>query len=740
VTALVELLAYAGDDLSYFEDAVATEAYLQTARMRVSVKRHARLVDYRLHDGCAARGWVCLDVSAPVDLTSEQIGFAAAGNAPVGRAPVLDASAANAAGYPLYAPLAPPGTPIVLRPAHGAIEIWSWGETDSHLVVGATRAVLVDGTSEPTSDGRVLELVVGDVLLFEETHNPLSSGLGPADPSHRQAVRLTRVERLYDPLYDQTLLGVEWGVEDALRFELAVKASGRDCAQACANALLVTNGRAVDELFDPSLPSLGQGPLTFSVPFPDPRAVAAQQAQRLAGLFDDWREWLEQMSVRAALGMPLDQSEFDALRDQFGPAVLREMGLSDNEEHVSGDPVEQAAGLCELLARGKRLLAGPIRRAGALAQLARSGVPLNSTMLDELDADWGLSVADSLRPDRPGTWGSACAAMTQDPRAALPVVELTSTGSVTQLWEAALDLIDVGSTTPSVVADVDDSGSTTLRVSPPPDPGAEVFAHYLVGNGTSGNVVAESINAVLWVGPTGGETALGPVLTVRNPLPTSGAAEPEAVSEAKLAIPGSYLLSQGRALTAEDYANLAEGIPGVRRAVAEIRFSGTRYLVEVAIQPTIGEFPDSALVDSVGSALCASRRIGHTVTVGGPRLRPLEIHLDVNLEGTAFRRSVYGDLMRLLSSGWLASGAPALYNPAVLDFGQTIYASQILAAVQQVGGVASVALTRFGFVGDPITALVPGTLALGALEMGQLENDPSTPSRGYAIVTLRGGR
>lgn len=41
---LVELLAYVGDDLSYYEDAVATEAYLQTARRRISIRRHARLL------------------------------------------------------------------------------------------------------------------------------------------------------------------------------------------------------------------------------------------------------------------------------------------------------------------------------------------------------------------------------------------------------------------------------------------------------------------------------------------------------------------------------------------------------------------------------------------------------------------------------------------------------------------------------------------------------------------------
>ena len=55
---LVELLAYAGDYLSYYQDAVATEAYLGTARQRISVRRHARLVDYRMHEGieCARLG------------------------------------------------------------------------------------------------------------------------------------------------------------------------------------------------------------------------------------------------------------------------------------------------------------------------------------------------------------------------------------------------------------------------------------------------------------------------------------------------------------------------------------------------------------------------------------------------------------------------------------------------------------------------------------------------------------
>lgn len=57
---LAELLAHAGDHLSYFQDAVATEAYLRTARQRTSVRRHTRLIDYAMHEGSNARAFVCL--------------------------------------------------------------------------------------------------------------------------------------------------------------------------------------------------------------------------------------------------------------------------------------------------------------------------------------------------------------------------------------------------------------------------------------------------------------------------------------------------------------------------------------------------------------------------------------------------------------------------------------------------------------------------------------------------------
>src|SRR5206468_9697801 len=66
--ALVELLAYVADYLSYYQDAVATEAYLGTARQRISVRRHARLVDYKMHEGCNARAWLTIAAAQDVPL------------------------------------------------------------------------------------------------------------------------------------------------------------------------------------------------------------------------------------------------------------------------------------------------------------------------------------------------------------------------------------------------------------------------------------------------------------------------------------------------------------------------------------------------------------------------------------------------------------------------------------------------------------------------------------------------
>jgi len=760
---LVELLAYIGDDLSYYQDAVATEAYLQTARNRVSVRRHARLVGYRLHEGCNARAWVCLNVTSPVSLPLDHVRFAAAGGWAGQGSAVLDAStfpADTLASFDQYSPLSvQPGTRRLesaaeLLPAHNAIELWDWGERDCYLAAGATSAVLKDGDPPSRKGGtpqRALQLRAGDVLVLEQTNDPLTIGNGPGDPALRQAVRLTGARRLMDSLYEQPLLEVQWAPEDALGFNLAVTADGNPCSQASGNVVLVASGVAATDTVQVSAPVLTRAGLGYATPFPDPQVVARHQARALRSLYRKWREQVSQWRSQASGGTPLSGAQLAALRLQVGIQELEQLGLTGQRRrrNETARAEQEARALAELLARADRLLAGRRRRLEFLARLAERGGPLEDVLIEELADDWGQELTAALAAGQPGSWGPAATAITQDPRAALPVLQLA--GDTGETWDPALDLIGAAPAGQVFVAEVNDQGIAGLRINAPPA-AATLSASYWVGNGASGNAEIEAINALVWTpGPsTGGASGEGSVPSlpsgislIRNPLPATGGINAETISAAKLAIPGAFTVGQQRALTAEDYATLATAVPGVRRAAAELRFTGSLTIADVAIQPGLGEDPTAELLAGVRRSLAAVRRIGQLVRVLAPHYRPLVVALDVTLDRAAIRRQIAHHLARLLSSGWLPDGTPALFNPVNLAFAAPVYSSPIIAAVHAVSGVASVTLTRFGFLdqaGAAGSAAASSELRFAALELPRLDNDPTQPEHGYALVSLAGGR
>ncbi len=60
---LVEVMAALGDELSYYQDRVAREAYLETATQRRTLRHITRLVDYEIHEGLAASTWLDITVN-----------------------------------------------------------------------------------------------------------------------------------------------------------------------------------------------------------------------------------------------------------------------------------------------------------------------------------------------------------------------------------------------------------------------------------------------------------------------------------------------------------------------------------------------------------------------------------------------------------------------------------------------------------------------------------------------------
>lgn len=256
---LVEVLAYAGDQLSYYQDSVATEAYLGTARRRISLRRHARLLDYPLFDGKNARAWVCFEVSSPSSAdghtfpTSTQL-FTHV-NAPRGGVDQKVVEAAVNQGAEFFETL----HEFTPRSAHNRILFYTWDDEECCLPIGATKATLDNINGQ-------LALSPSDVLILEELLNP--EGLD-GDPSHRHAVRLTKVTPSVDQLTNHKVVEVEWSPDDALPFPLCfsarvVDAGGvklvPDLCVARGNIVLADHGlRIADDDLVPALVP-GQGP------------------------------------------------------------------------------------------------------------------------------------------------------------------------------------------------------------------------------------------------------------------------------------------------------------------------------------------------------------------------------------------------------------------------------------------------------------------------------------------------
>jgi hypothetical protein len=200
--AIVEVLAFAADQLSYFQDAVATEAYLQTARRRVSVRRHARLVGYRLHEGCAPRVWVYARVTQAFDL-EQGTAFGTA----------VDESVAQRIFEALET--------VSLHPSMNELQLWDNATDDFVVPKGATSADLAcDSVADGGPDLSTLR--AGTVLVFEQRCDALTGRKAPS--RNRHAVRLARDAREWCRWEDGCrLIRIHWHAEDRLPFDLPVR-------------------------------------------------------------------------------------------------------------------------------------------------------------------------------------------------------------------------------------------------------------------------------------------------------------------------------------------------------------------------------------------------------------------------------------------------------------------------------------------------------------------------------------
>jgi hypothetical protein len=254
---LVELFAYLADRLAYWQDAVAVEAYLGTARRRTSVRRHARLLNYTMHEGCAARAWLAFTTDTAVTVPA---GTPVADVLPVGvpagtAVRPVEAAEAGAVVVETVADLR-------MTPGRNALDLHAWGDAEHCLPAGGTSAFLAAPAGAAGPDGP--DLRAGDVLVLADV--PRGGTARDGDPARRHVVRLDGEPLQHTDVVagGLTVLEIHWHPDDALTSPLPVSEPGPDGAPvpravALANIALADHGASVtgEPLDPPEVPAAG---------------------------------------------------------------------------------------------------------------------------------------------------------------------------------------------------------------------------------------------------------------------------------------------------------------------------------------------------------------------------------------------------------------------------------------------------------------------------------------------------
>ena len=712
--ALVEALAYVGDYLSYQQDAIATEAYLGTARRRVSVRRHAKLVDYAMHEGCNARAWVQVQVKQDVALL------------PAGRL-----LCTRIAGQPTSLV----NDPIVLVQAreffetvedialfadHTELHFYTWSDQHCCLPKGATAATLA---------GTFTGLKIGDVLIFEEMMGP-NTGI-PADAEFRRRcpVRLTNVETrgeknqaLVDPLTSQAITQIRWADEDALPFALCISAPADEAhggqfhdriSVARGNIVLVDHGRTF------AGEDLGMVPPTVD----GATATACDPCKPLLPSFlpSRYRPLLSQRPLTFASSPPM-------------PIFGVESGASDAGDLDNGNlPTNLKKGF------------DSIGVSFNMSLQIRGSHPLWSVG----DGVKGYRITQALsRLNVYALPTAASAALRQNPQTALPAVYLESILNLDKLkWKARQDLFGSTPSDPDFVVETESDGGAWLRfgdgmqLGRRPDTGTRFTATYRIGNGVAGNVGAEAITHLVYNPLDVSDVQLSQaVINIRNPLSAAGGTEPESVDQVRAYAPAAFR-TQERAVTEADYAEVTERHPQVQKAVATFRWTGSWHTVFITVDRLGGLPVDDVFKAEIRNFVERFRMAGYDLEVDAPIFVSLEIEMHICVKEDYFREDVKAALLNIFSERFLPDGRRGVFHPDNFTFGQTIFLSPLIAAAQAVEGVLSVQVVTFRRQGTPDPQpLATAKLKLGRLEIARCANDPNFVERGVFNLTLGGGK
>lgn len=243
-----------------------------------------------------------------------------------------------------------------------------------------------------------------------------------------------------------------------------------------------------------------------------------------------------------------------------------------------------------------------------------------------------------------------------------------------------------------------------------PSSGYAVYAEYRVVDGVYGNVPAGAIRDILEIpGVTQSELAvLVGSLSVSNDTTASGGTDPEDTESIRFNARQAYRTSM-RAVTLDDYQNIALSIPSCGKASAQSQTPGS---VVLAVSPyrNIGvaeerpgfdyteststwseSIEQTGLKEAVTELIESASLVGTTLTVINPTYSPVEMTIQVQVIDSL--RQV--DALRVIQQAILEQ-----FDYARMPFGASIAQSDVISLVSSLGVAKEVAVSSLKRVSD----------------------------------------
>lgn len=225
-----------------------------------------------------------------------------------------------------------------------------------------------------------------------------------------------------------------------------------------------------------------------------------------------------------------------------------------------------------------------------------------------------------------------------------------------------------------------------------PPTGAQITVKYRYGVGAAGNVAGGTIRQI--TKPIHG-------VSVVNPYPLNGGADNESIDSMRKSIPRASRI-KGRAITLQDFADLALQVAGVAKATA----SGVYYTqIKVYIAPVGGGYPSPDLLDRVENYLQSVSLVGTTIEV-----HPVDdtdiIYTHVSVHLVVHVLAQYG---QLTVKNAVTAAITQLFSFDSMDFGILVSRGEVYHTALNVPGVDWIeldALQPLDDAGVPVAPVV----------------------------------